>query len=1202
MRALRRLLLALPPLATLALTLASAMSGCHSDEGVLRAKVIENRSEVVGGPVAVADVGDFLLENDQMRVAILAPRDSPGPGVYGGSIVDIDRRRPQLGFEGGLGRDRFAESFPVANLLVPAPESLQVRVIADGSDGQEAVVRVEGEGEFLFEALSVLRNQEGLLESLFPNIATRIRFVTDYVLRPGARHMIMRTTLRLPEEISETCPALAGCDLSCDNGKAAGPDGCLVCACSGVLPLDIYGAPQSVFGGILGDSPENDPQPPDPKRAGIIAGDFVFFGNQNDVFAPGPGFDEDYAVQDAYNTGRNTFQEPLVYDFVAAAGGDISYGYFTRAANPADPVATNVPLFASAATAFLAAGKNCRVATDDDDECDAFRAFSYERYIVVGDGDIASVTAEMRRVRGTPTGRVSGHVHWAETGESVPNARLFVFLDPDPGAELATVTDLAEANLRARADVGLVDAIDADLGLDPQEDGDFSAELAPGAYRVVAQNAEGTAVSAPQRLQVVAGGAHQLAPVLPSPARVRYRIVDEAGNLLSAKLALVALDAGGNALEGDGTRRVYMGDGRLGNGVRTIELTASGNGVFEAEPGRYLLRVSRGPEYGIVERDVTLLPGREETIEAQLLREMDTSGWMSADMHLHAQPSFDSGMPLSRRVRTVAAEGVELGVSTDHDVESDYRPEMNAAALEPRFVQAIGAEITTLEQGHFIGFPLDYDALLVPDHGAHDWTCEPGGEILDAIRESGDRELAPDGPLTIVAHPRDGFFGYADQLGVDGYTMNRTVPFLEAQNPVFRTASCNFDASEVIAAKRNDLTRTPSVIEVTDYNRCLARLEAAPDLETLTGFCPELGGDGLLAPCRDNERYAVCRDRNRTRLAWVTTARILSRTPEEQDANWDFAGDEAASEELCDPLILGDLPVPEATRDAPCSFRTGQVDDWFRWLERGLRPTQIGSSDSHNLSKEPGFPRTWFRSATDSPEALTIADAVTSLRAGHALASYGPFVRASIDGKTFGEVVQTNIGREVEMTLDVATASWFGVDRVEIYVNGRIDRVLRPNEGKAALLDVRGKVTLEVPDRDSWVVIIAMGLDDENTMRPVSLDVPYGEVQLSVLAARAFGLIDSPTIQSVFPAEPVVPDWSPIFAYAVTNPIYLDVDGNGAYDPPLPFPDWCSAPCDPEAADDPCPTGQTCLEKERVCGVQIGGVCDHRRPAAHHQD
>src|SRR5262249_4633989 len=115
--------------------------GCNNGYGLLLAKQVENPGELVGGPVAMATVGDFLLQNDQIRVNILGPHDSPGPGVFGGSIVDVDLRRDRLGFEGGQGHDRFAELFPVANLLVPNPDPnvmpAQVTVVKDGSDGKE---------------------------------------------------------------------------------------------------------------------------------------------------------------------------------------------------------------------------------------------------------------------------------------------------------------------------------------------------------------------------------------------------------------------------------------------------------------------------------------------------------------------------------------------------------------------------------------------------------------------------------------------------------------------------------------------------------------------------------------------------------------------------------------------------------------------------------------------------------------------------------------------------------------------------------------------------------------------------------------------------------------------------------------------------------------------------------------------------------
>ena len=98
-RLLQRLVIAAALLAGLGV--APGIPGCADGKDLLRAKVVEDRAELIGGPVAMADLGDFLLENDQIRVNILGPKDSPGPGVFGGSIVDVDsaarcaRRREQ---------------------------------------------------------------------------------------------------------------------------------------------------------------------------------------------------------------------------------------------------------------------------------------------------------------------------------------------------------------------------------------------------------------------------------------------------------------------------------------------------------------------------------------------------------------------------------------------------------------------------------------------------------------------------------------------------------------------------------------------------------------------------------------------------------------------------------------------------------------------------------------------------------------------------------------------------------------------------------------------------------------------------------------------------------------------------------------------------------------------------------------------------
>ncbi len=1187
---LRRSVIAAALLAGLGV--APGIPGCADGKDLLRAKTVEDRAELIGGPVAMADLGDFLLENDKIRVNILGPKDSPGPGVFGGSIVDVDIRRDRVGDENNLGHDRFAELFPIANLLVPNPEATQVKVLKDGSDGAEAAIRVDGTGAFLFEALAILRNQKDLLGALFPEIKTQIHFRTDYILRPGDRHVTIKTVLMLEEPGPDGCGPLPACDLNkCDKGFKADDKGCPTCECGEPLPLDQTQGVTSVFDTIFGDN-QNSTNPKPKHRAGMLAGDFVFFGNQTDVWAPRMGFDEEKAVNEAFYAGRNTFQKPLTFDFVAASSSDVSYGYFTVPREGEGPTVVNVPIFASAATAFLAATKSCLFDTSDDAACDNQRAFTYERYLAVGDGDVGSIADEVWKTRKTPTGVVAGVVQMS-SGDPGANAHVFFFRDPDASKLWNSVDEVAEANYRAENDVGLLDVVDADVGLDLVEDGDFKATIPAGTYLVVARSEDGMSISKPQRITVVAGKAVSIDPVLPQAATIEYRVVDESGGDTPAKIALVSLDAQGQPLERDGARRPYMGDGRLGNGVRSIDYSATGVGQVRIEPGRYRLRASRGPEFSIFEKDVTVAAGDIKRFDALIKHEVDTTGWLSTDMHLHSQPSFDSGMPLPKRVTTIVDEQIELAIPTDHDVETDYSPTLRDLFLAPYVATAIGVETTTIEQGHFIAFPLKYDSQIQPTHGSHDPTCQSGAQIIDALHHMGDGDTVP---FTILAHPRDGFFGYIDQLGVDPFTMERTLGTLEAKNPVFRTATCDFDAMELINGKRFDLVRTATVEEVVDYNRCRARLDVAKDEGELATSCPELS-TGLFAACKPGERFDVCKHRNRTALAWESMKHILTRTPEEQEALWNFPLTAVEGQSLCDPKTYGNGPVPRDAAQQPCTYRSGHVDDYFRYLERGMIKTHIASSDSHDGVHEPGYPRTWFQSPTDDPGSLAISQATDSLRAGTAVTSYGPFIRASIDGKTFGQTASATRGGKATLDLHVSTASWFGVDRIEIYENGHLVSVKEPKSVPSDIDDFNEKVVLDVPaeKRDSWIVVIAMGLKTQNLMSPVSVDVPFGEIQLSKVTSDAFALI--PVVNTFFGSTPILPDWFPTPAYAVSNPIYLDTDGNGKYDAPLPYPDFCSKPCNPKKFDPTqCPATQNCLDPEGVCGVSIPLTCNHRIP------
>jgi hypothetical protein len=145
------------------------------------ASVVTHRSQLVGGDRALGDVGDFLLENDQIRVVIQQAGYSKGFGVYGGSMIDADLRRPieQGGSGNGVGRDALGELFPA--FFLQAVKVDAVEIVDDGSRGGAARVRTRGyAGDFLELAAVLNRAATGSNKSAFDaKSAPRLEYSTE---------------------------------------------------------------------------------------------------------------------------------------------------------------------------------------------------------------------------------------------------------------------------------------------------------------------------------------------------------------------------------------------------------------------------------------------------------------------------------------------------------------------------------------------------------------------------------------------------------------------------------------------------------------------------------------------------------------------------------------------------------------------------------------------------------------------------------------------------------------------------------------------------------------------------------------------------------------------------------------------------------------------------------------------------------------
>ncbi len=200
-------------------------------------------------------------------------------------------------------------------------------------------------------------------------------------------------------------------------------------------------------------------------------------------------------------------------------------------------------------------------------------------------------------------------------------------------------------------------------------------------------------------------------------------------------------------------------------------------------PGDYRVIIDRGIEYTAIDRVISITADQRTYVAAELERVVDTAGWASSDLHLHAAPSPDAPQTLEDRVISLAAAGIEVGVATDHNRITDYRGALHALGLESEVNAIIGVEVTTEDSlfGHFNVFPLLPNSTPI----RHKHT-----NPLELLFQA--KQQQPYGPLTIaqINHPRMGDIGYFDMVRFD----REDVAGFRARNPAI---PLNFDTIEV---------------------------------------------------------------------------------------------------------------------------------------------------------------------------------------------------------------------------------------------------------------------------------------------------------------------------------------------------------------------------------------------------------------------
>ena len=220
---------------------------------------------------------------------------------------------------------------------------------------------------------------------------------------------------------------------------------------------------------------------------------------------------------------------------------------------------------------------------------------------------------------------------------------------------------------------------------------------------------------------------------------------------------------------------------------------------------------------------------RDASVTATLARVIDTTGWISADFHVHAINSPDSNINNEQRVLNFTAEGVDVLVATDHDVITDFAPIVRSLGAEGLLSTVMGEEVSTMDFGHYNIFPLTRDPTDLQTGGALDWAGGRGPtlspkRLVEEARRMGARTVH-------LNHPRSGVGGSFAMMQVDLDTMAthadpadfRMAPEPGATPSNSRLFGTDFNAYEVLNAAEDEFLPSVFRAHFNDWFTLLSR-------------------------------------------------------------------------------------------------------------------------------------------------------------------------------------------------------------------------------------------------------------------------------------------------------------------------------------------------------------------------------------------
>ncbi|MBI4126995.1 MAG: carboxypeptidase regulatory-like domain-containing protein [Deltaproteobacteria bacterium] len=727
-------------------------------------------------------------------------------------------------------------------------------------------------------------------------------------------------------------------------------------------------------------------------------------------------------------------------------------------------------------------------------------------YFVVGDGSAGSVFDEGFTVLGISNGVIAGNVL---DDNDQPISGATVAVKNKGGSTVVTYRTDGDGRFTGKLSTGS-DAIAQLFGK-----GTYDVVVDKSGYHENGTSSSGTCT--PNEITLNGTTAQVVCRIgQRGTITLLHPVLDAStGRAIPARLTIVGEDPSPNQMGQAGT--FYDTDLlRLPFGIVDMKYIAvngtfgfSRMNTFALEPGIYRFVFSHGSEYGTDERVVQLEAGQTVTIDGVTIpRLIETPGFISADFHLHAIHSPDSSVSEEGRALSAVAEGLDILQSSDHDYLADYTHAVHflerAGLIPPGSIAtSIGNEITPNHMGHIHAFPLEHDAEDVAG-GALDWSASPLDEV----------STAPD---------------YAMGL------------------------------NEIIDAARADPGE-----EVIQLNHIADSPTGAP-----------VAGGWVTSPFYA-EGYGV--------QPLASYADPIERRLPAEGVDGAFPKPYGGSDLLTVNINAVELAIGETFSSTEAFFRSA-LPTWFNFLNLGILVTATADSDSHTIVKTPiGLPRNFVASSVDPRDgmgsftSIDLEEYAENINAGRVIISAGPFltVKAKTSDGTVGGVGDVVTGKNVTLEIRVEAPSWAWFDTIEIYAN--TEPIPADDETGEPMMGIASDpaqfynpyhIPRYVYQPTKSFRLIDETLTDwkeENGVIVANVTVPMAFAEDTWLVVMTRGTKETEGYRSLFPlvtnvladAKEAPEDLNPedvssfhadervtAPAWGLTNPIYVDVDGDG---------------------------------------------------------